>query len=265
MLTFPRLDPVLFSIGPLSIRWYGLMYVAAFATAWFLGSYRARRSKLYGSPFTPEQFGDILFWGVAGVVLGARLGYVLFYKPLEYLNNPLEIPAIWHGGMSFHGGLIGSALVLYLAGRKYKCGFLATADFVAPLVPPGLFFGRLGNFINGELWGRVTDLPWGMVFPGYEAGPFPRHPSQLYEAGLEGLLLFIILWRFSGRRRPSGAVSGLFGLGYGCFRFLVEFVREPDRHLGFIFGGMFTMGMLLCLPMILIGVLLLWRAYGKKR
>lgn len=261
MLSFPRIDPVFFSLGPVSVRWYGLMYLAAFLGAWFLGSRRAGRP---GAPLNREQFGDLLAWGVAGVVLGARLGYVLFYKPLDYLSNPLEIFALWHGGMSFHGGLLGVILVLWLSGRRYKCGFLALADFAAPLGPQGLFFGRIGNFINGELWGRVTDAPWGMAFPGYEAGPYPRHPSQLYEAGLEGLLLFIILWRFSARPRPVGAVSGLFVLGYGVFRFSVEFFREPDRHLGFLLADSLTMGMLLSLPMILGGALLLWKAYGKK-
>ncbi len=264
MLQFPHIDPVIVSIGPLSIRWYGFMYFAGFISAMLLGGHRARNQKKYNSPFNMEQFSDVLIWGIFGVIIGARLGYVMFYKPLYYLHNPLEIFALWNGGMSFHGGLLGVILCQWLSGRKYGSSFLRTMDFMAPLVPPGLFFGRMGNFINAELWGRHTSLPWGMVFPTSEAGPFPRHPSQLYEAGLEGLLLFMILWKFSSRPRPLGAVSGLFALGYGCFRFIVEFAREPDRHLGFIFGGFLTMGMLLCIPLIGIGTYLLWKAYKKR-
>lgn len=262
MLSFPQIDPVIFSIGPLSVRWYGLMYFAGFLAAWVLGSRRAKHKKNH-APFTPEQFSDVLVWGLFGVIAGARLGYVIFYKPLYYLQNPLEIFVLWHGGMSFHGGLIGVMLCMWLAGRKYKSSFLSTMDFVAPLVPPGLFFGRMGNFINAELWGRVTSGPWGMVFPTREAGPLPRHPSQLYEAALEGLLLFAILWIFSSKKRPRGAVAGVFALGYGVFRFIVEFAREPDEHLGFLAGGWLTMGMLLCLPMMALGAYLLARAYKK--
>lgn len=262
MLNYPQLDPVIVNIGPLAVRWYGLMYVMGFFSAWLLGRYRSKRQARYGAPFNPAQFDDVLIWGLFGVLVGARLGYVLFYNPAEYLSDPAKIFALWHGGMSFHGGLIGVILFQWLAGRKYGKSFFETIDFMAPLVPPGLFFGRLGNFINAELWGRATDLPWGMVFPG--AGSYPRHPSQLYEAALEGLLLFIILWRFSSRPRPTMAVSGVFALGYGLFRFCVEFVREPDAHIGFIWGGFLTMGMLLCLPMILIGLLLLFMAYRKK-
>lgn len=264
MLKFPHIDPVIFSVGPLSVRWYGFMYFLGFLSSWLLGSYRIKRRKKYNIPFSAEQFSDLLVWGILGVILGARLGYVVFYKPLYYLNNPLEIFAIWSGGMSFHGGLIGVVLCVWLAGRKHGSSFLRTMDFVAPLVPPGLFFGRIGNFINAELWGQHTSLPWGMIFPTREAGPFPRHPSQLYEAGLEGLLLFIIVWKFSAKSRPLGAVSGLFALGYGCFRFFVEFFREPDRHIGYLFGNFFTMGMLLCVPLILIGGALLCNAYRKK-
>lgn len=264
MLNFPQIDPVIFSLGPLKVRWYGFMYFAGFLSAWFLGGYRAKRPEKYFTPFTPQQFSDVLVWGLLGVILGARLGYVVFYKPLDYLQNPLEIFVLWHGGMSFHGGLIGVVLCVWLAGRRYGSGFLSTMDFMAPLVPPGLFFGRLGNFINAELWGRVTSGPWGMVFPVKEAGPFPRHPSQLYEAALEGLLLFVILWCFSAKPRPRGAVAGLFALGYGCFRLTVEFAREPDAHIGFIAGGFLTMGMLLCLPMIAIGLWLVARAYKKS-
>lgn len=262
MLIFPAIDPVAFSVGPLSVRWYGLMYIFGFLAAWLLGRSRAARRRELGGPFTPQQFDDVLVWSLVGVIVGARLGYVLFYKLPFYLDNLLDVFSIWQGGMSFHGGLVGVILAQWLAGRRHRAGLLQTLDFIAPLVPPGLFFGRLGNFINAELWGRPTDLPWGMVFPG--AGPFPRHPSQLYEAGLEGLALFAILWVYTSRPRGTkraGAVGGLFLIGYGCFRFAVEFAREPDAHLGYLFGGWLTMGMLLCLPMLALGIFLLRRAY----
>lgn len=264
MFSFPDIDPVMFSIGPLAVRWYGFMYFAGFISAWLLGNYRAKRPEKYHAPFTNEQFSDVLVWGLLGVIVGARLGYIIFYKPGYYLQNPAEIFALWHGGMSFHGGLIGVVFCIWLVGKKYGRGFLSTMDFIAPLVPPGLFFGRMGNFINAELWGRVTSGPWGMVFPGPAAGPLPRHPSQLYEAALEGALLFIILLWFSSKPRPRGAVAGLFALGYGVFRFTVEFAREPDAHLGFIAGGFLTMGMILCLPLMLLGAWLLCRAYKKS-
>ena len=272
MLTYPQVSPEIFSIGPLSVRWYGFMYVLGFLSAWLLGRNRAKRQKKLGGPFNVQQFDDVLVWGLLGVIVGARLGYVLFYQFSFYISNPLEIFILTRGGMSFHGGLIGVILFQWLAGRRHGSGLLRTMDFVAPLVPPGLFFGRIGNFINGELWGRHTALPWGMVFPDREAGPLPRHPSQLYEAALEGLLLFAILWLYSAGKkrgskiepRPTGAVSGLFLIGYGSFRFIVEFAREPDAHLGFLFGGWLTMGMLLCLPMLALGTFLMWMAYRKK-
>lgn len=258
MLTFPQFSPVVFSVGPLSVRWYGFMYLLGFLSAWLLGRRRAARTQT----FTKGQFDDVLTWGIVGVIVGARLGYVFFYHPLYYLAHPLEIFEVWHGGMSFHGGFLGVILAQGLAGRRFGKSLFQTMDFMAPLVPPGLFFGRLGNFINGELWGRVTDMPWGMVFPG--AGPHPRHPSQLYEAALEGVALFTILWVFSSRPRPVMAVSGVFALGYGLFRCFVEFFRQPDAHLGYLAFGWVTMGMVLCLPVILVGVLLLWLAYRKK-
>ena len=258
MLTYPQLSPEVFSIGPLSVRWYGFMYLLGFLSAWMLGRYRASRSGI----FTRLQFGDVLTFSILGVILGARLGYVLFYQPLYYLSNPLEILQLWHGGMSFHGGLLGVILGQWLAGRRYGRGFFETLDFVAPLVPPGLFFGRIGNFINGELWGNITDAPWGMVFPG--AGDLPRHPSQLYEAALEGLVLFGILWTYSSRPRPAMAVSGVFAVGYGVFRCFAECFRQPDAHLGYLAFGFVTMGMLLCLPLILIGILFLFFAYRKR-
>jgi phosphatidylglycerol:prolipoprotein diacylglycerol transferase len=227
------------------------MYLLGFLAAWLLGRRRLSRSGL----FTPREFDDLLTWGIFGVVLGARLGYVLFYDFLYYLRHPLEILMVNHGGMSFHGGMLGVMLGMWLCGRRQGKAFFAVMDFMAPLVPPGLFFGRLGNFINAELWGRVTDSPLGMVFPA--AGPLPRHPSQLYEAGLEGILFFCLLWVYSARPRPQKAVSGLFLLGYGTFRFLVEFFREPDLHLGLVGFNFFSMGQLLCLPMIVCGLLLM--------
>ncbi|MDR2489384.1 MAG: prolipoprotein diacylglyceryl transferase [Desulfovibrio sp.] len=258
MLSYPQFSPDLFSLGPISLRWYGVMYLLGFGAACLLGRRRIGAFRT----FTKHQFDDLLTFGIFGVILGARLGYVFFYQPAYYLANPLEIAYLWHGGMSFHGGLLGVMLAQWLAGRRYGRGFFETMDFMAPLVPPGLFFGRLGNFINGELWGKVTDVPWAMVFPG--AGPLPRHPSQLYEAALEGAALFAILWAYSSKPRPTMAVSGVFALGYGLFRCFVEFFRQPDAHLGYLAFGFVTMGMALCLPLVLLGCLLLFAAYGKR-
>lgn len=257
MLTYPQLSPDIFSIGPFTLRWYGFMYLLGFVSAWLLGRRRAAK----GGTFTQSQFDEVLSFGILGVVLGGRLGYVLFYDPAYFFSHPLEIFKIWQGGMSFHGGLIGVVLAQWLAGRRYGKSFFTTMDFMAPLVPPGLFFGRIGNFINAELWGRPTNSAWGMVFP--EAGPLPRHPSQLYEAALEGLLLFLVVWIFSSRPRPTMAVSGLFALGYGLARCFVEFFREPDAHLGYLAFDFITMGMLLSLPLMLLGALLLFLAYHK--
>jgi phosphatidylglycerol:prolipoprotein diacylglycerol transferase len=250
MLLHPNIDPVAFSIGPLAVRWYGLMYLAGFAAGWWLGTRRIDRGQ---APVTRAQLDDMVFYTLLGVILGGRLGYVLFYKPAYYFSQPLEIFYIWQGGMSFHGGLIGVLTAMGLIAWKYKIDYLRLMDFFAPLVPPGLAAGRLGNFINGELPGRVTDLPWGMVFRG--AGDAPRHPSQLYQFALEGLVLFALLWWFSSKPRPRGQVSGLFLVGYGAFRFATEFVREPDAFLGFLALGM-TMGQWLCVPMIAAGVAL---------
>ncbi len=259
MLRHPAFDPVAIEIGPLEVRWYGLMYVLGFLSAWWLGRRRAARA---GSGWEAAEVGDLLVYVAFGVILGGRLGYVLFYGLQAFLADPLMPLRIWEGGMSFHGGLLGVIVALWLYGRRSGRGFWAVADFCAPLVPPGLFFGRLGNFINGELWGRPTALPWGMVFP--PAGPEPRHPSQLYEAALEGLALFAALWWFTARPRPRMAASGLFLLLYGLFRFLVEFAREPDRHLGFVAFGWMTMGQLLSLPMVAAGAGLLWCAYARR-
>ncbi|HZQ71426.1 MAG TPA: prolipoprotein diacylglyceryl transferase [Burkholderiales bacterium] len=250
MLVHPDIDPVAFSLGPLAVRWYGLMYLAGFAGAWWLGSRRIARG---AAPITREQFDDLLFLGVLGVILGGRLGYVLFYKPAHYFAHPAEIVAVWQGGMSFHGGLLGVMAAMGFAAWRHRVDYLRLMDFIAPLVPVGLAAGRLGNFINGELWGRVTDLPWGMVFRG--AGDAPRHPSQLYELGLEGIALFALLWWFSSKPRRRGQVSAVFLMGYGVARFIAEFAREPDSFLGFLALGM-TMGQWLCVPMVLGGIAL---------
>lgn len=262
MLLQPLIDPVALHIGPLSIRWYGLMYLVGFASAYALGRWRIMRNK-YGA-IQMSMFDDLLFFVILGVILGGRVGYILFYKADYYFAHPLEIFAVWHGGMSFHGGFLGVLIAVWWVARKYRLRWLQVTDFVAPLIPLGLAFGRLGNFINGELWGRVAspDLPWAMVFRG--AGPLPRHPSQLYEFGLEGLLLFAIVWLYSARPRPVAAVSAIFLIGYGSFRFIAEFFREPDDFLGLLALHM-SMGQWLSLPMVLAGVAMLLWAYRAPR
>ncbi|EKE68286.1 prolipoprotein diacylglyceryl transferase [Gallaecimonas xiamenensis] len=250
-LHFPAFDPVIFHVGPLAVRWYGLMYLIGFFAAMYLANRRADRPN---SGWTRQEVSDLLFYGFLGVVVGGRIGYVLFYHFDLFLDNPLYLFRVDQGGMSFHGGLLGVIAAMAYFARKTKRTFLTIGDFVAPLVPIGLGMGRLGNFINGELWGRPTDLPWAMVFP--SGGPVARHPSQLYEALLEGLVLFSILWWFSAKPRARGSISGLFLVLYGCFRSLVEFVREPDPQLGEL-GGFITMGQLLSLPMILGGIALI--------
>ncbi|GAB3031309.1 prolipoprotein diacylglyceryl transferase [Bowmanella dokdonensis] len=248
---FPQIDPVIFSIGPVSLRWYGLMYLLGFIAAWYLAGRRLDRT-----PWSREQLSDLMFYGFLGVIIGGRLGYVFFYQFGHFLEDPLYLLKIWTGGMSFHGGLLGVIAALWWFARKTGAHLLQVGDFVAPLVPIGLGAGRIGNFINAELWGRTTDVPWAVLFPG--AGPLPRHPSQLYEFLLEGVILFVILWWYSAKPRPMGSVSGLFLAGYGCFRFIVEFFREPDAHLG-LYSGMLSQGQLLCIPMILIGLWLMVR------
>lgn len=250
MIVFPAIDPVAVHIGPLSVRWYGLMYLLGFTAAWLLGRYRASRP---GSGWTAAQVDDLITYCVLGVVVGGRVGYVLFYDFPGLARDPLLLFKVWQGGMSFHGGALGMCAVFWYFGKKTGRTFLAVADFTVPLAPLGLFAGRVGNFINAELWGGRTDLPWGMVFPDPAAGGVPRHPSQLYEAGLEGLALFAILWLYSARPRPTGTVTGLFLGFYGLFRFAVEFVRVPDVQLGYLFFGWVTMGQILSLPMIVIG------------
>ncbi len=275
---FHQLDPVAISIGGFAIYWYSLMYLVAFGQFWLLGRLRARRAD---APLGPEQVADLLFWGVIGVIVGGRLGYVLFYAFGDLLGDPLLLFRIRDGGMSFHGGLIGVLLAMFFYGRHLGCGFLRLGDFAAPLIPLGLAAGRLGNFIGGELWGRKADVPWAVIFPEsiehggrasqalyhqYLSGAldeFARHPSQLYQAALEGLALFVVLWLFSRQPRPVGAVGGLFVAGYGVFRFIAEFFREPDAHLGFVALDWLTMGQLLSLPMILIGVGLMVFAYRR--
>jgi phosphatidylglycerol---prolipoprotein diacylglyceryl transferase len=257
MLSFPDINPVAFELGPLQVRWYGISYVVGILAAWWLLRHRA----LAGSSWSREQVADLVFYGVIGVIIGGRLGSVLFYNLPYYLSNPLDILKITQGGMSFHGGLIG---VLLAAGYfAFKTGkpYFAVIDFIAPVVPVGLGCGRIGNFINGELWGAPSGLPWAMVFPDPRAGGVPRHPSQLYEALLEGLLLFIILWVYSAKPRPAMAISGLFLLGYGIFRSGVEFIREPDSHIGYLVFDWLTMGMVLSAPMIVIGAIMLLLAY----
>ncbi len=262
MIILPEFDPVALRIGPLAIRWYGLMYVVGFAAAWFLGNWRAKRP---WSPVSQGQFSDLLTWALVGLLLGGRLGYVLFYNLGWFLRHPLDILAFWQGGMSFHGGLIGVACAISLYSWRHGLHPLAVGDFSVPLAAPGLLAGRLGNFINSELWGRPSDVPWAVVFPDPAAGGVPRHPSQLYEALLEGLALFVIVWLYSGKPRPRGAVSGMFLLLYGLFRFLAEFFRQPDVQLGFVALDWMTMGQILCLPMMIVGVWLIARAGARGR
>ncbi|MES9858654.1 MAG: prolipoprotein diacylglyceryl transferase [Sedimenticola sp.] len=277
MLTYPDIDPVLLSIGPLKIHWYGAMYLVGFVAGWWLGRVRAARQ---GSGWRPQQIDDLLFYIAMGVVLGGRLGYTLFYKFDLLLEDPLSLLRIWEGGMSFHGGLLGVIVAMWLYGRRTQRHFFELTDFIAPLVAIGLGAGRLGNFINGELWGGPGSVPWAMQvscerfydlcsnklqLPAVTELTPPLHPSQLYEALLEGVVLFIILWLYSAKPRPTMAVSGLFLLCYGLFRFLVELVRMPDSHIGYLAFGWLTQGQLLTLPMLLGGSLLLLFAYRRQQ
>jgi phosphatidylglycerol:prolipoprotein diacylglycerol transferase len=271
---FHNINPIAFSIGPLAVHWYGIMYLLGFLGAWYLGNRRRQQGRL---PVSYEQFSDLAFYAMLGVIIGGRIGYMLFYiSPSWIWTDPLALFRVWEGGMSFHGGLLGVVVAGWLWSRRRKIFFFDTMDFVAPLVPIGLGLGRLGNFIGGELWGRRTDVPWGVIFPRsledistsrdelykmYLAGQLnheARHPSQLYEFTLEGIVLFTVLWIYSRKPRPRFAVSGLFALLYGLFRFSVEFVREPDVQLGFIAFDWLTMGQLLSVPLIVIGIVLLW-------
>lgn len=259
MLQHPQFDPVAIAIGPLKIHWYGLTYLVGFLVGWWLGRIRSRKP---WSPINEVQMGDMLFYIALGVIIGGRFGYVVFYNFDAFLADPLWLLRVWEGGMSFHGGLLGVMLAMWWFGRKVGRGFWEIADFVAPLVPVGLGAGRIGNFINGELWGKPTDVPWGMVFP-QAPDALARHPSQLYQFALEGVLFFIILWWFSAKPRPRMAVSGLFLVCYGIFRFLVEFVRQPDPQLGYLAFDWLTMGQVLSFPMIVAGLGLMWIAYRR--
>lgn len=258
MLLHPQFDPVAFSIGPVSVHWYGITYLVAFGLFMLLAVQRVKRPHYVQTGWTRRDVEDLLFYGVLGVVIGGRLGYALFYKPGQYLANPVEFLMLWKGGMSFHGGLLGVIAAMAWFARARQRRFLEVADIVAPCVPTGLAAGRIGNFINGELWGRPADagLPWAMVFP-QSGSPLPRHPSQLYQFLLEGLLLFVLLWLYARRERATGQVAAAFVFGYGVLRFVAEIFREPDSFLGVLALGM-SMGQWLCLPMIIGGAVLWW-------
>jgi phosphatidylglycerol:prolipoprotein diacylglycerol transferase len=262
VLPFPDIDPIAVALGPLAIRWYSLAYIVGLIAAW---RYCRRLAERPPNAVDPDQFDDFLLWATLGVVLGGRLGYVLFYKPAFFLANPLEILVIWQGGMSFHGGAAGVILAIILFARKRGISWLSLGDLVACAVPIGLFLGRLANFVNGELYGRAADVPWAMVFP-RDPEQIPRHPSQLYEAGLEGIVLFLLLYLLVRRgwlERP-GAIGGAFLAGYGLARIIVEFFRQPDAHLGFLLGFT-TMGQVLSFPLIIAGVILIAWGYRAKR
>ncbi len=264
MLIHPQFDPVAVAIGPLAVRWDGLMYLLAFLQFWWRGRRRIQTAApSVTRPWTTEELDDLIFFGVLGVILGGRLGEILFYAPAYYLSNPMAILAVWQGGMSFHGGFLGVLAAMAWFARKHGRAWFEVTDFIAPLVPLGLAFGRLGNFINGELWGRVADpaLPWAMVFPQVDA--LPRHPSQLYQAGLEGLLLFLILWKYSAQPRPVSAVSAVFLIGYGALRFVAEYFRTPDAGI-FGHSEIVSMGQWLSLPMCVAGIVLLLRANRRR-
>jgi phosphatidylglycerol---prolipoprotein diacylglyceryl transferase len=254
MINYPAINPIAIALGPIKVYWYGIMYLVGFTAAWFLAQYRIKKQNPI---LTKNQVTDLIFYCALGAVLGGRLGYILFYNFVAFLQNPLILLKIWLGGMSFHGGILGVAAAIYFYGRSIGQSFLRLTDFIVPVVPIGLGAGRIGNFINGELWGRPTDLSWGMVFP--HADTLVRHPSQLYEFCLEGVLLFIIIWIYSSTPRSVGKVSGLFLMCYGFFRLVAEWFRQPDAALGFIAWDWLTMGQLLSLPMVLIGALLFFR------
>lgn len=273
-----QLDPIAIQLGPLAVHWYGVMYLLAFASAWWLGRIRINQGRLPGAD--ENAFGDLLFYGMLGVVLGGRIGYILFYDLQTYLAHPLQIFEVWKGGMSFHGGLLGVLIAALWWSRKHRLHFFDVVDFVAPLIPLGLGFGRFGNWINGELWGKPTDGSWGVIFPHslpdgladlpaaslqamHQSGvldQYARHPSQLYQMVWEGIVMFVVLWWFSAKPRPRYAVSGVFALLYGAFRFAVEFVRLPDAQLGYLAFGWLTMGQVLSLPLVALGLFWLWKS-----
>lgn len=258
MLMYPHMNPVAVRIGPLRVHWYGLMYLFGFVAAWLLATYRSRQR----SDWSSEQVSDLIFYAALGVVIGGRLGFMLFYGWEDLVHQPLSLFRVWDGGMSFHGGCVGVAISTWFFASKNKKRWLSVTDFSMPFVPVGLAAGRLGNFINGELWGRVTNVPWAMIFP--HAGPLPRHPSQLYELTMEGVILFFILWIYSSKSRPQGAVSALFLLLYGIIRFILEFFRQPDPQLGFVAFGWMTRGQELSIPMMVIGLVVLLISYKRS-
>ncbi|MFN9709255.1 MAG: prolipoprotein diacylglyceryl transferase [Burkholderiales bacterium] len=262
MLTHPQFDPVALHLGPLSVHWYGLTYLLAFSLFFILGRWRVKQPQFAQCGWTDRHIEDLLFYGVLGVILGGRLGFILFYQPSHYLSNPLDILSVWKGGMSFHGGLLGVIVAMALFARRHRRPLWEVTDLIAPCVPTGLAAGRLGNFINGELWGRLADpdLPWAMVFPQSQTD-LPRHPSQIYQLGLEGLTLFVLLWLYARKPRGLGQVSGMFLMGYGVFRFIAEYFREPDQALGILWLGL-SMGQWLSAPMVLSGMALWWA--GRK-
>lgn len=257
MLAYPEIDPVAISIGPLQVHWYGLTYLAGLSFAWWLA---ARRSARPQSPVSREQVDDLIFFAALGVVLGGRIGYAFFYGGQRLAQEPTWLLRVWEGGMSFHGGLLGVVIATWIYARRQNIAFGPLLDFVAPLAPVGLALGRLGNFIGQELWGRASDLPWAMVVP-RDPLQLTRHPSQLYQFALEGLTLFAVLLLFSRKPRPTLSVAGLFALGYGILRFIAEFFRQPDAHLGYQAFGWMTRGQILCLPMLAVGIAMLWYAY----
>ncbi|MDF1821032.1 MAG: prolipoprotein diacylglyceryl transferase [Alcanivoracaceae bacterium] len=258
-MQYPDIDPVALSLGPIQIYWYGITYLVGLAGAWGLGVWRARRP---GSGWTSEQVGDLIFYGAVGVIVGGRLGYGLFYGLDQWSEDLLWVFKLQEGGMAFHGGMLGVLTAFWYFKRKTGKGYFETADFIVPMVPIGLGAGRLGNFINAELWGRPSDVSWAMVFP-TDPQQLARHPSQLYQFMLEGVLLFVLLWWFSRRPRPPAAVTGLFGVGYGVARIAAEFFREPDAHIGYLAGGWLTMGMVLSLPMVFIGAAMMVWGYRQ--
>jgi phosphatidylglycerol:prolipoprotein diacylglycerol transferase len=259
MFTYPHINPIAFALGPLKVHWYGLMYLLSFILGWLLANYRAKQSE---GVWSADNISDLLFYVALGVILGGRIGYMVFYNFSVFIHNPLSLFLVWQGGMSFHGGLLGVLAAIWLYARRHRRRFFDITDFIAPIVPIGLGAGRIGNFINGELWGRVTNVPWGMIYP--QAGPLPRHPSEIYEFFFEGVVLFIILWWFSSKVRPRMAVSALFLLCYGSFRFMLEFFRQPDPQLGFVAFGWITQGQILSLPMIILGAIGLYIIYFRK-
>ena len=258
---FPDIDPVAFQIGSFSVRWYGISYMLGIVLGWLLARRYVQRYKEFG--VSPQLVDDFVFWVTIGILVGGRLGYVLLYHPMAYWQNPAAILRLQDGGMSFHGGLIGVMLATLWFGKRNNKSFFQLMDFIAPLVPIGLGAGRIGNFINAELWGKATDLPWAMIFP-TDPAQLPRHPSQLYQFALEGVALFVILWLYTRKPRPVMSVSGLFAVCYGIFRFVVEFVRVPDAQLGYLAFGWLTMGQLLCIPMVLIGAGMMVWAYQRE-